>query len=90
MNTDRRTILQLIALGRISPAEAERLLLAWNEGREILWLIAACAALSLCASLDPRAWLSTFQSTAHWLLPAGSSLAHHALSLITHLFGGRL
>ena len=34
MQTDRRTILALVASGRITPAEAERLLAHANEGRE--------------------------------------------------------
>lgn len=37
MNTNRRTILHQVALGRITPIEAERLLIAWNDGRENLW-----------------------------------------------------
>lgn len=55
MSRDRRTILQLVALGRLSPGEAERLLLAWNEGRETAWLIAGCVALALIAALEAHA-----------------------------------
>jgi len=39
MQTDRRAILTLVALGRITAAEAERLLLALNAGREGLWVL---------------------------------------------------
>jgi len=46
MQTDRRSILHLVALGRITPAEAERLLIAWNEGREVVWGLIACIAAS--------------------------------------------
>jgi hypothetical protein len=38
MNTDRRVILALIAMGRITPAEAERLLAAWDESFETAWI----------------------------------------------------
>jgi len=55
MSRDRRTILQLVALGRLSPGEAERLLLAWNEGRETAWVIAGCVALALIAALEAHA-----------------------------------
>jgi len=39
VNIDRHTILTLLAIGRITPAEAERLLAAWSESREIVWLL---------------------------------------------------
>jgi uncharacterized protein YjiS (DUF1127 family) len=39
METDRRMILRLAAMGRITPMEAERLLIAWNEGRETVWAL---------------------------------------------------
>jgi hypothetical protein len=42
MGNERRTILGLVAAGRISAMEAERLLRAWNDSREELWVIAAC------------------------------------------------
>ena len=41
MSSDRRAILALIAMGRITPAEAERLLSAWNECRETAWILVA-------------------------------------------------
>jgi hypothetical protein len=42
MGNEQRTILGLVAAGRISAMEAERLLRAWNDAREEFWLIAAC------------------------------------------------
>jgi hypothetical protein len=42
MGNERRTILGLVAAGRISALEAERLLRAWNDSREELWVITAC------------------------------------------------
>ena len=41
MNTDRRAILSLVATGRITASEAERLLVAWNDSRETVWILAA-------------------------------------------------
>ncbi len=44
MKKERQAILSLVATGRITPAEAERLLAAWNAGREESWMIAIAAA----------------------------------------------
>lgn len=74
MSRDRRTILQLVALGRLSPGEAERLLLVWNEGRETAWIIAGCVALALIAALEAHAGL---------LAQIGQ-----ALSLVSQIVGG--
>jgi len=54
MNTDRRAILALIAMGRITTAEAERLLAAWNESRETAWILAGSFGLALLAQLHPH------------------------------------
>ncbi len=43
MGRERQAILSLIALGRITPREAERLLAAWNSGREELLILGTCA-----------------------------------------------
>jgi hypothetical protein len=42
MRSERTTILSLVAAGRISAIEAERLLRAWNDSRDELWVIATC------------------------------------------------
>jgi hypothetical protein len=47
MRNEPRTILGLVAAGRISAMEAERLLRAWNESREEPWMIAACLLVCL-------------------------------------------
>jgi hypothetical protein len=88
MQTDRRAILHLVAMGRITPAEAERLLIAWNDGRESLWVFAACIAFSLLAQLNPQRWLQGLPHTAHSLLPGSNVALHHTLSLVNHLLGG--
>lgn len=72
-----RTIPSLVALGRITPAEAQRLLMDWNIGQEELWTLFACIAIACLAQLHP-----------HTALPVDSVTVHRALSLITHLFGG--
>ncbi len=38
METDRRRVFELLRMGRITVAEAERLLLAWQANRESGWI----------------------------------------------------
>ena len=79
MHRERQAILSLIALGRITPREAERLLAAWNAGREEMWIIAACTLAGL-AQASP--------SVAH--LGELFSPIHHAVAGITYWIGGLL
>ena len=76
MQNNRRTILSLVALGRITPFEAERLLIAWNAGREGFWIFAACIVLTLLAQFNPQQGLVALLHVAHTLLPG---LATHRL-----------
>lgn len=79
MYRERQAILSLIALGRITPREAERLLAAWNAGREELWILGACIVAGLAQSMPSLAHL------AQTLLPM-----HHAGAAITYWMGGML
>jgi hypothetical protein len=70
MHSDHRAVYQLLATGRISPAQAERLLTISNQGRETAWTLAAGAAAAL----------TQLPSLAHLfnaLAPAGLNLIHH-------------
>ena len=69
MKRERQAILSLIALGRITPREGERLLAIWNAGREELWVFAACAAAVLAQGLP------VLERLAHSLLSL-----HHFLA----------
>ncbi|HEY1902114.1 MAG TPA: hypothetical protein VGG56_06775 [Terracidiphilus sp.] len=86
MPNDRRAILSLVALGRITPAEAERLLIAWNEGRESFWIFAACVAVALLAQLNPQQGLASLGHATRALLPVLT--LHQAWLTIAHLLGG--
>ena len=46
MNNERRAILSLIAMGRITPREAERLLACWPDSSETAWVVGACAVIA--------------------------------------------
>jgi len=76
MHRERQAILSLIALGRITPREAERLLAAWNAGREELWIIGVCVAACVAQFMPELARMA--QS---WLP------LHHALATITCWIG---
>lgn len=70
MNTDRRAILALIAMGRITPAEAERLLAACNESRETAWILVASLGFALLAQLHMHELVPMFRHLINTQLPA--------------------
>ncbi len=87
MKSNRRDLLHLIAMGRMTPREAERLIMAWNDGREMLWLIAAVVVLTAVWQA-PRGGLIYRGLTE---LMSGSLAALHSFVLtITHIAGGSL
>jgi CHASE2 domain-containing sensor protein len=90
MQTDRRAILSLIALGRISPSEAERLLVAWNQGWETFWVCAATVVAILLAQFDIDQALPALAHLVQSLLSGRMFTLHHALMLLSHFFGGSL
>jgi hypothetical protein len=90
MNRYRYTILQLVAAGRLTPADAEGLLEAWSLRRDEIWLLLICAAALV---LPVRAPL-------HGLLVAVHAACSHPgwhvaspgrlLSQLQHITGGLL
>jgi len=90
MRNDRRVILHLVAMGRITPAEAERLLIVWNEGREVLWVAVLCVAALILSQLPMWELRPDLARAAHGLLGSALHLSHHALALVIYLLGGVL
>lgn len=91
MNTDRRAILALIATGRITPAEAERLLAVWNESRETAWIL----AFSLAVICMAQPHVHSLLPLAHFLnaqLQAVAEAVRHTLTNLMPLtrVGGML
>jgi hypothetical protein len=84
MKRERHAILSLIALGRITPAEAERLLALCGGGREELAVIAIC--LTACLAQ----FFPALVRVANTLLGGGLPALHHAVTAITYWIGGVL
>lgn len=82
MNTDRRVILTLIAMGRTTPAEAEQLLAAWDESRETAWILAISLAIVCLAQLNVHLLVPTLMHL-NAQVPAPAEAACKALSPIT-------
>jgi hypothetical protein len=85
---ERRVILSLIAMGRITPAQAERLLAVANERDEIVLALAACLAGLFMMQVHLHELvpgiLLFFKS-----LPQGiAAAAHQTLHLVNELLGG--
>jgi hypothetical protein len=90
MDRDRSTILSLVASGRITAGEAERLLAAWNESRETGWILLLCLALACLAQLHLRELLPVLSHFIDALLPAMAEAVHDAFRPINELLGGLL
>jgi len=87
MGTERRYLLHLVGLGRLTPAEAERILIAWNEGRETRWILAACVGLAILGELHAGQWLPVLLHKV-WTLPGAWIALRHAVSLGHQVLGG--
>jgi hypothetical protein len=88
MNTDRRAILSLVATGRITASEAERLLVAWNDSRETVWILALSLAFAVVAQIHLRELLPILMHLLSAQIPALAEGVQHAYSPITDLLGG--
>ena len=86
MNHDRRAILSLVAMGRITPREAERLLAVWPGSEDALTRLALGLAFVWLLLSHLSDWIA---GIAHALV-AVAPIAHHALACLTQCFGGLL
>ena len=90
MNTDRRAILSLIAMGRITPAQAERLLVVWNDRSDAVWALAAVVTAALFAQDFSHGFVPEILHGLRSLMPGFVSLAQQTSSILTQLLGGIL
>lgn len=88
MNMNRRTILALIALGRITPVEAEQLLSAIHESRETTWILAICLAFVCLTQLHLHEFVPSLVHFFNLEVPLLAASAHHAVSTVADLLGG--
>jgi hypothetical protein len=87
MRSERRAILGLVAAGRISAMEAERLLRIWNDAREELWILGVC--LLICVTqihlrLSPDGLGHFIEGLARGVFTTSNA----AVSLLTRGMGG--
>lgn len=90
MNRTRRTLLHLVALGRLSPAEAERLMTLWNLHREDTWVFLVCLLLAVLPAQAPLHPLLGVISTACAHIPGPFTPLTQLFSTLHHLTGGLL
>jgi len=87
---DRRAIFSLIAMGRITPAQAERLLAIANERTEALLGLVLCAAALF---LMQASWHNLLPEMLHFfrsLIPAAAAALNNAQNAVNHMLGGLL
>ncbi len=97
MNNERRAILSLIAMGRITPREAERLLACWPDNSETAWVLGACAVIVAGMGLahpyqlaHAYELLGRFADLFKTILPMAGATTSHTLSFLTRIAGGTL
>lgn len=87
MGQERRMILSLIAAGRITAGEAERLLAATAQGREWLWIAAACVAAG-AAQMISHGLLENIGHMVQTLAPAWNAALQHTTAEVLKGMGG--
>jgi hypothetical protein len=90
MQTDRRTILSLVASGRITSAEAERLMVLSNEGAETIWTFAGCLVAALLLKNPSDHFLSGVFDMFRMLPAAIPGAIHQFQAVLTQVMGGIL
>jgi hypothetical protein len=79
---DRKRVFKLMAMGRITAAEAERLLIARQASRESSWILIACIGIALAAELNAGT-LPVVTHLAHTLRV--TEWVHGALAMVMQL-----
>jgi hypothetical protein len=90
MQTDRHTILSLIAAGRITPVEAERLLVLSNERAETLLALAACLGVALLVQGSSHLLWPEVLRSLKTMLTEFSAVIFQMQVFITQVWGGIL
>lgn len=92
MNTNRRAILSLIAMGRITPREAERLLVLaispdWDD---VILRVGVVCAIAWMAVPHVHHMLLGMSQAFDVVSPRLLAAGHDVLSSVSNVFGGAL
>ena len=87
---DRRAIFSLIAMGRITPAQAERLLAVANERSETVLALAACVVAMLLMQIHQHGVVPEMAHFLRSLMPGVTTAVHQMQNIVTELLGGLL
>jgi hypothetical protein len=88
MNTDRRAIFSLVASRHITPAEAERLIVACSHNDGAWWLLAGCVLFAGLAQLEPHL-LTGVGHLLRTVMVGSIPALHHAMLQCAALLGGK-
>jgi len=84
---ERRVILSLLGAGRITAAEAERLIAAWEDAREWAWIAIGCVAISLLQT-HPHLSLGGLGGFLHTIVDHGARALHNGALIGLKKIGG--
>jgi len=87
---ERRAIFSLIAMGRITPAQAERLLAIANERTEALLALSLCAAALFLMQVSRHNLLPEILHFFRSLMPDTAVALNIAQNAVNDLLGGML
>jgi hypothetical protein len=90
MNTDRRAILSLIAMGRITPLEAERLLAIWSDWDDSIVRVAVVCAVTWMVVPHVHHMLTGMLQAFDVVSPRLLAAGHHVVTSLSDVFGGAL
>jgi len=88
MEIDRRAILSLIAMGRITPREAERLFAVWQDGDDKVLRFAVAFAIAWVALPQVGPVVAGVAHTVSMMAPRVAELAQSVVACVTQVWGG--
>jgi hypothetical protein len=87
MNTDRRAILSLIAMGRITPREAERLLAILSDWDDVVVRVAVVSAVAWMVIPHVHHMLMGMSHAFDVLGPKLLAAGHQVFASVSNAFG---
>ena len=90
MFSHRRFILQLVAIGCITPAQAGRLLADFSDSQQIVWIVTVSLLAASINQLHLHGALPVLMHHFNALVPGGLTSLHHAATHAIDLPGGTI